>query len=161
MHAHKSFSHARVFMFMSLPPGSFPVLRELTEEERQQILHSSEFQSFFDCSIRVMERALAEDGDIFFDYSGRDLEDKEGWAGRRREGREGGREDRVSVFGCESTCECLLVCLKLKKCAKTDSCSLCHSRGLEAPLFFKIHVFLMMSRSQGVKNSCELTTIMS
>ncbi|XP_019118224.1 cytoplasmic dynein 1 intermediate chain 1 isoform X19 [Larimichthys crocea] len=58
--------------------GSFPVLRELTEEERQQILHSSEFQSFFDCSIRVMERALAEDGDIFFDYSGRDVEDKEG-----------------------------------------------------------------------------------
>uniref|UniRef100_A0A7N6BR67 Dynein cytoplasmic 1 intermediate chain 1 n=1 Tax=Anabas testudineus TaxID=64144 RepID=A0A7N6BR67_ANATE len=57
---------------------SFPVLRELTEEERQQILHSSEFQSFFDCSIRVMERALAEDSNIFFDYSGRDLEDKEG-----------------------------------------------------------------------------------
>uniref|UniRef100_A0A3B4GSV1 Cytoplasmic dynein 1 intermediate chain 1 n=2 Tax=Haplochromini TaxID=319058 RepID=A0A3B4GSV1_9CICH len=54
------------------------VLRELTEEERQQILHSSEFQSFFDCSIRVMERALAEDSDIFFDYSGRDLDDKEG-----------------------------------------------------------------------------------
>uniref|UniRef100_A0A668UL39 Cytoplasmic dynein 1 intermediate chain 1 n=1 Tax=Oreochromis aureus TaxID=47969 RepID=A0A668UL39_OREAU len=45
------------------------VLRELTEEERQQILHSSEFQSFFDCSIRVMERALAEDSEIFFDYS--------------------------------------------------------------------------------------------
>ncbi|KAG7500878.1 cytoplasmic dynein 1 intermediate chain 1 isoform X5 [Solea senegalensis] len=61
--------------------GSFSVLRELTEEERQQILHSSEFQSFFDCSIRVMERALAEDGDIFFDYSGRDLEDKEGDSG--------------------------------------------------------------------------------
>ncbi|XP_029369322.1 dynein cytoplasmic 1 intermediate chain 1a [Echeneis naucrates] len=53
-------------------------MRELTEEERQQILHSSEFQSFFDCSIRVMERALAEDSDIFFDYSGRDLEDNEG-----------------------------------------------------------------------------------
>uniref|UniRef100_A0A674N8M9 Dynein cytoplasmic 1 intermediate chain 1 n=1 Tax=Takifugu rubripes TaxID=31033 RepID=A0A674N8M9_TAKRU len=50
----------------------------LTEEERQQILHSSEFQSFLDCSIRVVERALAEDGDIFFDYGGRDLEDKEG-----------------------------------------------------------------------------------
>ncbi|KAI4817503.1 hypothetical protein KUCAC02_010896, partial [Chaenocephalus aceratus] len=58
--------------------GSFPVLRELTEEERQQTLHSSEFQSFFDCSIRVMERALAEDGNIFFDYSGLDLEEKEG-----------------------------------------------------------------------------------
>lgn len=54
------------------------MLRELTEEERQQILHSSDFQSFFDCSIRVMERALAEDGGIFFDYGGRDLEDKEG-----------------------------------------------------------------------------------
>lgn len=26
-----------------------------------------------------MERALAEDSDILFDYSGRDLEDKEGW----------------------------------------------------------------------------------
>ncbi|XP_035849003.1 cytoplasmic dynein 1 intermediate chain 1 isoform X13 [Sander lucioperca] len=58
--------------------GSFPVLRELTEEERQQILHSSEFQSFFECSIRVMERALAEDSNIFFDYGGRELEDKEG-----------------------------------------------------------------------------------
>uniref|UniRef100_A0A674P4X5 Dynein cytoplasmic 1 intermediate chain 1 n=1 Tax=Takifugu rubripes TaxID=31033 RepID=A0A674P4X5_TAKRU len=58
--------------------GCFGALRELTEEERQQILHSSEFQSFLDCSIRVVERALAEDGDIFFDYGGRDLEDKEG-----------------------------------------------------------------------------------
>lgn len=77
-------------------PASFPALRELTEEERQQILHSSEFQSFFDCSIRVVERALAEDGDIFFDYSGRDLEDKEGSAGVGW----GGRMDA-----------CLLACL--------------------------------------------------
>lgn len=68
----------RMFMLRFLPTGSFPVLRELTEEERQQILHSSEFQSFFDCSIRVMERALAEESNIFFDYSGRELEDKEG-----------------------------------------------------------------------------------
>uniref|UniRef100_A0A8C5BJ08 Dynein cytoplasmic 1 intermediate chain 1 n=1 Tax=Gadus morhua TaxID=8049 RepID=A0A8C5BJ08_GADMO len=57
---------------------SGPPHRELTEEERQQILHSSDFQSFFDCSVRVMERALAEDDDIFFDYGGRDLDDKEG-----------------------------------------------------------------------------------
>lgn len=78
--AYKSHMSLCVYMFMLilLPTGSFPVLRELTEEERQQILHSSEFQSFFDCSIRVMERALAEDGNIFFDYSGRDLDDKEG-----------------------------------------------------------------------------------
>lgn len=80
-------------MRMFLPPGS--VLRELTEEERQQILHSSEFQSFFDCSIRVMERALAEDSNIFFDYSGRDLEDKEGWAGRRGEV---GKEESLCVW---------------------------------------------------------------
>ncbi|XP_051948803.1 cytoplasmic dynein 1 intermediate chain 1 isoform X3 [Xyrauchen texanus] len=53
-------------------------LRELTEEEKQQVLHSEEFLIFFDRSIRVMERALAEDSNIFFDYSGRDLEDKEG-----------------------------------------------------------------------------------
>ncbi|KAM9493047.1 dynein cytoplasmic 1 intermediate chain 1a isoform 1-T2 [Clarias gariepinus] len=52
--------------------------RELTEEEKQQVLHSEEFVIFFDRSIRVMERALAEDSNIFFDYSGRDLEDKEG-----------------------------------------------------------------------------------
>ena len=60
------------------PPTAGPPHRELTEEERQQILHSSDFQSFFDCSVRVMERALAEDDDIFFDYGGRDLDDKEG-----------------------------------------------------------------------------------
>ncbi|XP_051520264.1 cytoplasmic dynein 1 intermediate chain 1-like isoform X2 [Myxocyprinus asiaticus] len=52
--------------------------RELTEEEKQQVLHSEEFLIFFDRSIRVMERALAEDSNIFFDYSGQDLEDKEG-----------------------------------------------------------------------------------
>ncbi|XP_041104849.1 cytoplasmic dynein 1 intermediate chain 1 isoform X3 [Polyodon spathula] len=52
--------------------------RELTEEEKQQVLHSEEFLLFFDRTIRIVERALAEDSDIFFDYSGRDLEDKEG-----------------------------------------------------------------------------------
>ncbi|KAK1805060.1 hypothetical protein P4O66_019422 [Electrophorus voltai] len=52
--------------------------RELTEEEKQQLLHSEEFVIFFERSIRVMERALAEDSNIFFDYSGQDLEDKEG-----------------------------------------------------------------------------------
>uniref|UniRef100_A0A8C7LI85 Dynein cytoplasmic 1 intermediate chain 1b n=1 Tax=Oncorhynchus mykiss TaxID=8022 RepID=A0A8C7LI85_ONCMY len=56
--------------------GSHP--RELTEEEREQILHSEDFLVFFERSVSVVERALAEEGDIFFDYSGRDLEDKEG-----------------------------------------------------------------------------------
>ncbi|XP_051479224.1 cytoplasmic dynein 1 intermediate chain 2 isoform X2 [Apus apus] len=51
---------------------------ELTEEEKQQILHSEEFLSFFDHSTRIVERALSEQINIFFDYSGRDLQDKEG-----------------------------------------------------------------------------------
>ncbi|XP_009300386.2 dynein, cytoplasmic 1, intermediate chain 2a-like isoform X2 [Danio rerio] len=51
---------------------------ELTEEEKQQILHSEEFVTFFDHSSRIMERALSEQVDVFFDYSGRDLQDKEG-----------------------------------------------------------------------------------
>uniref|UniRef100_A0A8C8F2A1 Cytoplasmic dynein 1 intermediate chain 1 n=1 Tax=Oncorhynchus tshawytscha TaxID=74940 RepID=A0A8C8F2A1_ONCTS len=55
-----------------------PTDLELTEEEREQILHSEDFLVFFERSVSVVERALAEEGDIFFDYSGRDLEDKEG-----------------------------------------------------------------------------------
>ncbi|XP_067230876.1 dynein, cytoplasmic 1, intermediate chain 2a isoform X2 [Chanodichthys erythropterus] len=54
------------------------VPHELTEEEKQQILHSEEFVTFFDHSSRIMERALSEQVDVFFDYSGRDLQDKEG-----------------------------------------------------------------------------------
>lgn len=61
-----------IFSFFQAPP------RELTEEEKQQVLHSEEFLIFFDRTIRVIERALAEDSDIFFDYSGRDLEEKDG-----------------------------------------------------------------------------------
>nr|XP_020471887.1 cytoplasmic dynein 1 intermediate chain 2-like isoform X1 [Monopterus albus] len=52
--------------------------KELTEEEKLQVLHSEEFLSFFEHSSRIVERALAEQVDVCFDYSGRDLEDKEG-----------------------------------------------------------------------------------
>ncbi|KAK1903210.1 Dynein cytoplasmic 1 intermediate chain 2a [Dissostichus eleginoides] len=51
---------------------------ELTEEEKLQILHSEDFANFFDQSTRIIERALSEHVDLFFDYSGRDLEEKEG-----------------------------------------------------------------------------------
>ncbi|CAN0360103.1 cytoplasmic dynein 1 intermediate chain 1-like isoform X3 [Lampetra fluviatilis] len=51
---------------------------ELTEEEKQQILASHDFLGFFTRSTRIIERALAEEGDIFFDYSGRDGLEKEG-----------------------------------------------------------------------------------
>ena len=51
---------------------------ELTEEEKQQIIHSDEFIAFFDRSMSIMERALAEEEDIFIDYSGRDGDEKDG-----------------------------------------------------------------------------------
>lgn len=52
--------------------------KELTEEEKLQVLHSEEFVSFFERGSRIVERALAEQVDVCFDYSGKDLEDKEG-----------------------------------------------------------------------------------
>lgn len=52
--------------------------KELTEEEKLQLLHSEEFLSFFERGSRIVERALAEQVDVCFDYSGRDLDDKEG-----------------------------------------------------------------------------------
>uniref|UniRef100_A0A8D3DTF9 Dynein cytoplasmic 1 intermediate chain 2 n=1 Tax=Scophthalmus maximus TaxID=52904 RepID=A0A8D3DTF9_SCOMX len=55
----------------------FVCSRELTEEEKLQVLHSDEFLSFFERGSRIVERALAEQ-DVCFDYSGKDLEDKEG-----------------------------------------------------------------------------------
>ncbi|XP_046707990.1 cytoplasmic dynein 1 intermediate chain 2 isoform X3 [Silurus meridionalis] len=51
---------------------------ELTEEEKQQILHTEDFLLFFDHSSRIVERALSEQVDVCFDYSGRDLQDKDG-----------------------------------------------------------------------------------
>ncbi|XP_061413734.1 cytoplasmic dynein 1 intermediate chain 1-like isoform X5 [Lethenteron reissneri] len=51
---------------------------ELTEEEKEQVLHSDDFLNFFDRTSRIMERALAEHQDIFFDYSGRDNEEMDG-----------------------------------------------------------------------------------
>lgn len=61
-----------LFFLFAAPP------HELTEEEKLQILHSEEFVNFFDHSTRIIERALSEHVDLFFDYSGRDLEEKEG-----------------------------------------------------------------------------------
>ncbi|XP_051564078.1 dynein, cytoplasmic 1, intermediate chain 2a isoform X2 [Myxocyprinus asiaticus] len=51
---------------------------EFTEEEKLQILHSEDFLEFFDHSTRIVERALSEHVDVFFDYSGRDMQEKEG-----------------------------------------------------------------------------------
>ncbi|XP_077524547.1 cytoplasmic dynein 1 intermediate chain 2-like isoform X6 [Amblyomma americanum] len=58
------------------------VPRELSEEERQQILLSDDFRSFLARSSRVIERALYENVDICVDYSGtteeQDSDDKSG-----------------------------------------------------------------------------------
>lgn len=59
------------------PPPKKPI--ELTEEEKKQILLSTEFQRFFNRASRIMERALYanESADIFIDYTGA-KEDRDG-----------------------------------------------------------------------------------
>ncbi len=44
--------------------------RDLSEEEKQMILMTEDFQRFFDQSSRIIERALSEHVDIFMDYTG-------------------------------------------------------------------------------------------
>ncbi|CAM9136091.1 unnamed protein product [Lampetra planeri] len=51
---------------------------ELTEEQKLQLLNSHDFLSFLERGSRMVERALGETVDVCFDYSGRDLEDREG-----------------------------------------------------------------------------------
>ena len=46
------------------------VVQELSEEEKQMIMLTQEFQTFFDRTSTIMDRALSEDVDIFMDYSG-------------------------------------------------------------------------------------------
>lgn len=45
-------------------------MRELSEEEKQMIILSEDFQRFMDRAGRIMERALCESVDIYTDYSG-------------------------------------------------------------------------------------------
>ena len=58
-------------------------VRELTEEEKTAIIKTEDFQCFLDRSSRVIERAMAQDVDIFTDYSGIDGEGEEGWVSFR------------------------------------------------------------------------------
>ena len=44
-------------------------LRDLSEEEKQMILMTENFQDFFDKSSRIIERALSEQVDLFVDYT--------------------------------------------------------------------------------------------
>nr|CAG4647794.1 EOG090X03UT [Moina brachiata]SVE92931.1 EOG090X03UT [Moina brachiata] len=45
-------------------------VRDLSDEEKQMILLSEDFNRFFDQSSRIIERALGEQSDIFVDYTG-------------------------------------------------------------------------------------------
>lgn len=45
-------------------------VRELSEEEKQMIILSEDFQHFMDKAGRIMERALCESVDIYMDYTG-------------------------------------------------------------------------------------------
>lgn len=46
------------------------IVRELSEEEKQMIILSEDFQRFLDRSSRIVERALGESVDIYTDYTG-------------------------------------------------------------------------------------------
>ncbi|BHF76258.1 Cytoplasmic dynein 1 intermediate chain 2 [Sparganum proliferum] len=52
-----------------------PPVRELTEEDKEEMFASRKFYDFFMQASRLIERALDEDTDIFFDYSGANRED--------------------------------------------------------------------------------------
>ncbi|XP_021377047.1 cytoplasmic dynein 1 intermediate chain 2-like isoform X7 [Mizuhopecten yessoensis] len=52
-------------------------LPELSEEEKKQAIMSEDFQTFFDHTSRLIERALCESVDIFTDYTGGDGEGKD------------------------------------------------------------------------------------
>nr|CAG4643115.1 EOG090X03UT [Ilyocryptus agilis] len=58
--------------------------RELSDEEKQMILLTEDFQRFFDQSTRIVERALSEQVDLFVDYTGasesdNNLDDRSGY----------------------------------------------------------------------------------
>ena len=57
--------------------GSLFSVRELSDEEKERIMASEDFQRFLDRSTRVVERAMSENVDIFVDYSGGDGDDEE------------------------------------------------------------------------------------
>ena len=41
----------------------------MSDEEKQTVMMTEEFHGFFDRTSRIIERALAEDTNIFVDYS--------------------------------------------------------------------------------------------
>lgn len=60
--------HTSTFCFKTNFP--LPPVKELSEEQKQMLILSEEFQKFMVRSGRIMERALAESVDIYLDYIG-------------------------------------------------------------------------------------------
>ncbi|KAK2140507.1 hypothetical protein LSH36_1333g00017 [Paralvinella palmiformis] len=58
-----------------------PAVPELTMEEKQALVNRDDFVRFIDRSTRIMERAISENVDIFFDYSGADDEQEDSGLG--------------------------------------------------------------------------------
>ena len=52
------------------------MLQELSDEQKQQIMSSQDFRSFFDSASRIVEKALSEEVDVGFLYSGEGLLDR-------------------------------------------------------------------------------------
>lgn len=52
--------------------------REISDEEKQMLMMTEDFHQFFDHATRIVERALAEDNDIYQDYSHDHDEDEAG-----------------------------------------------------------------------------------
>jgi hypothetical protein len=55
---------SEMYVFMTV------LVQELSEEEKQMIILSGEFQRFLDRAGRLMERAVCESVDIYTDYTG-------------------------------------------------------------------------------------------
>ena len=70
----QNFLHIAVFITMIY--FSEVVLQELSDEQKQQIMSSQDFRSFFDSASRIVEKALSEEVDVGFLYSGEGLLDR-------------------------------------------------------------------------------------
>ncbi|XP_054707258.1 cytoplasmic dynein 1 intermediate chain 2-like isoform X2 [Uloborus diversus] len=90
-HPHKGLPHVEMVRpahDSGIPPGSEPAkeekkkVRELSEDEKKQIMLREDFHQFFDRASRIIERALYQDVDILVDYTGageeQDGDDKSG-----------------------------------------------------------------------------------
>ena len=51
-------------------PLSEVIQQELSDQQKKEIMASQDFLSFFDSATRIVEKAITEEGDVAFPYSG-------------------------------------------------------------------------------------------